>query len=104
MFLLKQINKQINTNSLYEGKCGEGRCGSMKSEDEEYSTLTNSEISQLVSMIAEYMNSNGYSSAELNYAVDYAYDLVANIPGLEDEQVAQDAVKRIIAAYKQTTR
>lgn len=102
MFLLKEINKTLNQNNLRESKYGEDNRGSMiNHEKEEYSTLSSSELAQLVEMVAEYMNNEGYSPSDLNYAMDFAYDLVSDIPGLEDEYAAEQAVAKIINQYKQ---
>ena len=87
--LLSQINKSATRNDLLN-----------ISEGSFNTDLSDEQIAQLVDMIKE--NVRKTERGDIDSVADYAYDLISDVPGLEDEFEAQQAVKTIMAEYQRS--
>lgn len=99
-FLLQEINKQLIKTTLLEGEWDEDL---HNQHFDDTKTLSRDEVSQLVQMIIQRINTTSGDLRDMNAVADFAYDLIDDIPGLEDEDAAHQAVIRVINAYKKTT-
>jgi hypothetical protein len=103
--LLKQLNNTATKNRLLEmeddlinGDLPED----LEDPSLDFSNLSEEEVSRLVEMITAFVWETGKS--DMDSITDYAYDLVSDIPGLEDEYSSSLAVEKIIKAYLQNSK
>lgn len=95
-FSIKDIAKESSVTEA-EGKCGG------KVEDEEISMdLTASQAMKIAKQIRKEMHrpDEDGRSDDIEYVTNLAFQYAEDIPGLEDESAAENAVKKIVVAYK----
>lgn len=101
--LLKQLNKIAAKNRLLEMEddfVNDDPLDNLEDPSLDFSNLTEEEVSNLAGMITSFVAETGKS--DMDSITDYAYDLVSDIPGLEDEYSSSEAVEKIIKKYLQS--